>query len=110
MPSRPANHLVLPAELFFVDRSHGFVVKKVNVATGNVSTIAGGEQTGWRDGVGEDALFYGSPPGEREDGDDGSVAYCQSAMSSDGLTLLVYDASIRQVSMGSPLSALFSCV
>ena len=58
-----------------MDRSHGFEVKKADVATGNVSTIAGGEQTGWRDGVGEDALFYGSPPGEKAGG---ITPYCEA--------------------------------
>ena len=57
-----------------VDRSHGYVVKKALIASGNVSELAGSKQTGWRDGVGHDTLFYGSPPGEKAGG---ITPYCE---------------------------------
>ena len=39
--------------------SYGFAVENMSLATRDVSVVAGGEQTGWRDGVGTDALFLG---------------------------------------------------
>ena len=48
------------------------------------------------DGVGDDALFYGSLPGERADGVN---TYCETVLSSDGLTLLVYDSVLRKINV-----------
>ena len=89
-----------------VNRSYGFTVEKLCLQTmpergcfepGVTVTIAGGTQTGWRDGVGTDAHFLG---GVSADAEDPSV-YCEAALSSDGLSLLVYDSLIRQVKLVS---------
>ena len=76
-----------------VNRSHGFIVEKFNTRSGIASIMAGSKQTGWRDGVGEDAHFFG---GLAEALEDASV-YCETALSSDGRTLFVYDSLIRKI-------------